>query len=72
MLTFREYLAITHPRDVVHQDFVDDARQDSQLPDVATWRELRSYLFRRHGCREAIRSAFAVWANYQRFLLRHR
>lgn len=56
----------------MRQDFVNDARADSQFPDVTIWRQLRSYLFRRHGCREAMRSAFAVWTNYQRYVLREK
>lgn len=72
MLTFREYLASARPRIPAHQDFVADALADRQLPDITKWTQLRSYLFRRHGCREAMRSAFVVWTNYQRYILRER
>lgn len=71
-MTFREYLAVARPHISEHQDFVADALADGQLPDVTTWTQLRLYLFRRHGCREAMRSAFHIWTNYQQAMLRRR
>lgn len=71
-MIFRAYLAVTRLHNVLHRDFVGDALRDAQLPDIASWKQLRSYLWHRHGCREAIRSAFCVWTNYQRYLLRQR
>ncbi len=45
-------------------DFVREAREDPDLPDAKTWRELESYLWERNAGDPAIRAAQKVWLDY--------
>jgi hypothetical protein len=47
-------------------DFVMDARDDQLLPNVQSWWELKSYLYDRRACREAMLAAAGVWRHYSR------
>jgi hypothetical protein len=45
-------------------DFVRKAREDPDLPDAKTWRELEWYLWERNAGDPTIRSAQKVWLDY--------
>jgi hypothetical protein len=66
MMTFRDYINTTtgYVKPSVQQTFLNDARNDANLPDVASWEQLRDYLVSRNAGREAFTGAKKVWDNY--------
>ena len=67
-MTFKEYLANRVARENPQGDFVRDARADRQLPDVATWPELHSYLRSIRAGSETIEAGRLVWQSYRQVL----
>lgn len=64
-MTFPEYLARRRVTRTPAGDFTQDARQDPNLPNVQSWRELRGYLAGMAACRDAFPAALAVWRGYR-------
>lgn len=64
-MTFDEYLANRQARDNPQGDFVLDARGDARMADMKSWDQLRTYLFSRGACQEAIDAGKLVWRSYQ-------
>ena len=51
--------------DVAAGDFARDARNDHELPDAETWRELELYLSKRGVTDRAIAAGKRVWLAYE-------
>lgn len=64
MSSFRAYIAGRRATDTPSGDFTADAKSDANLPDAATWGELRAYLERRGADPAAISAARVVWRGY--------
>ncbi len=46
--------------------FIAEAKSDARLPNIKSWRELRSYLLARGAPHEMFVAAWTVWRDYQR------
>ncbi len=45
--------------------FIDDATQDSDLPDASSWEQLEAYVKQKHAVDRVIADARYVWQRYQ-------
>lgn len=73
-MTFREYLAQRRITDTPCGDFVQDARHDPTLPDIASWDALEGYLRLKTTGRMPVGVRLAardVWRQYRRYDERH-
>lgn len=66
-LAFKTYVKLCHNRTGPEQDFIEDARSDTEMPlQLSCWRELRSYLENAcNACQAAIEAARPVWKRYK-------
>lgn len=64
-MSFIRYLKERRITDTPAGDFTKDARDDSGMPDVQSWPELRRYLERSGAIPAAIQSGHRVWAAYR-------
>jgi hypothetical protein len=69
--SFRSYVLSRKTRDSLVGDFIGDAQRDRTFPDVATWPELRGYLWQRDACEGAFEAARIVWRCWQSYQKRH-
>ncbi|MEN3953469.1 hypothetical protein [Iodidimonas sp. SYSU 1G8] len=65
-MTFKAYIRGRRRGASPDDDFLDHAKQDPAMPDVACWSELRDYLLSCGAWPGAIESARAVWLRYRR------
>lgn len=64
-MSFKTYLRRRRRGPNPQGDFVEHARTAADVPDAATWEELRAYLLARDACPGAIESARSVWKAYR-------
>jgi hypothetical protein len=71
MMTFLDYINTTtgYVKPSVQQTFLKDARLDENLPDVASWEQLRDYLVSRNAGHDEFTGAKKVWDNYFRVMV---
>jgi protein involved in sex pheromone biosynthesis len=63
-ISFRTYVR-GHPReDSPAGDFIADANADKSFPEIAAWKDLRSYLYMIGAADAAMVSARSVWRRY--------
>lgn len=62
--SFRKFILTCRAPDSPMGDFVKDARADRNLPDAKTWKELQTYLVKRHAAPAATKAAKSVWIIY--------
>lgn len=71
-MTFKAYIRGRKRGASPDDDFLDHAKQDPAMPDVASWGELRDYLLSCGAWPGAIESARTVWLRYRRHVKRER
>jgi len=64
-VSFKDYIKGRRRTDTPQGDFVDDARDDRNLPDAKSWSELENYLLNRRAIPDAIAAARLVWRQYR-------
>jgi hypothetical protein len=64
-LTFNAFIAGAPASDTSMGDFIADAKEDVNFPDVAAWAEVRDYLKATRAGRAAIRAALEAWKSYE-------
>jgi hypothetical protein len=64
-MSFKTYVSNRRRGPNPQGDFVEHARRAADLPDVATWEDLRAWLLQRDACPGAIESARSVWKSYR-------
>lgn len=65
-MSFKGYLGQSRALENPRGDFIRDARADEQLPEPASWEELRGYFESRGACEGTLVAARAYWREYQR------
>ena len=60
---FRDYL-LSRQWSGIESDFVDDAQDDTGLPDAKSWEELEDYLKDKHAVPGALEAAEYIWKLY--------
>ena len=63
-MTFREYISKRPPRYDEQGDFIRLAKANAALPDVASWRELKSHMEASGAPSRVMDAGERVWANY--------
>jgi hypothetical protein len=64
-ISFRTYVR-GHPReDSPAGDFIADAKADKSFPEIAAWKDLRSYLYMIGAADAAMVTARSVWRRYK-------
>jgi hypothetical protein len=65
--SFKQYaLSRRAAADHITGGFIREAKSDTELPDIKTWRELRAYLHGRGATDQMYVAARQVWRDYQR------
>lgn len=64
-MSFKAYVMMRRRGPNPQGDFIEHAQRAADLPDAATWEELRAYLLVRDACPGAIDSARSVWKCYR-------
>ena len=64
-MSFVAYIKTCKAGDDPPGDFVRDARDDRELPDVLTWKQLELYLSKRGVRSQAIAAGRRVWVAYE-------
>ena len=63
-MTFKDYIHSRPPRYDEQGDFIRLAKANSALPDVASWRELKSHMEASGTPSRVVDAGERVWANY--------
>lgn len=64
-ISFRHHLATAAPSHPFARDFAHDALDDPEMPEPASWPELRAYLRQCGACRHAVVGAMLAWRSYR-------
>jgi hypothetical protein len=65
LMSFVAYIKTCEAGDDPAGDFVRDLRDDGELPDAKTWRQLERYLSQRGVVDRAITAGKRVWVAYE-------
>ena len=63
-LCFRDYIQTRRVTSTPVGDFVRDAKEDAQLPDVETWDQLKMYLVTKGAIPAVVDAARIVWRGF--------
>ncbi len=63
-MTFKDYISKRPPRYDQQGDFIRLAKANSALPDVSSWRELRSHMEQSGAPSLVVEAGERVWENY--------
>ena len=63
-MTFKEYIEKRPPKYDAQGDFVRMAKSNGDLPDVTSWRELKSHMERSGAPSHVIAAGELVWSKY--------
>jgi hypothetical protein len=63
-MTFKEYIEKRPPKYDAQGDFVRMAKSNGDLPDVTSWRELKSHMEKSGTPSQVLEAGEAVWSKY--------
>lgn len=65
-MKFKEWIFTRRVTNSARGDFIRDARQDKNFPDLDSAKEYVGYLHSKRACREAVSEFKKLWAAYEK------